>query len=83
MFIAALFAIAGKQKQSKCSILWTDNENMVYISTEVHFNCKEKLKQSFKKWVELENIPSNSKTNATFVDISSEYLDISGNLISH
>lgn len=64
-------------------LLCTDNENMVYISPEIIFNYKEKLKQYFKKCVELENILSNSKTNVTFVDTSSEYLDISGALTSH
>lgn len=61
----------------------TDNENMVYISPEIIFNYKEKLEQYFKKCVELENMMSNSKTNVTFVDTSSEYLDISGAITSH
>lgn len=56
---------------------------MVYISPEIIFNYKEKLKQYFKKCVELENMMSNSKTNITFVDTSSEYLDISGAVTSH
>lgn len=64
-------------------LLCTDNEIMVYISPEIIFNYKEKLKQYFKKCVELENILSNSKANVTFVDTSSEYLDISGALTSH
>lgn len=64
-------------------LLCTDNENMVYISPEIIFNYKEKLKQYFNKYVELENILSNSKANVTFVDTSSEYLDISRALTSH
>lgn len=64
-------------------LLCSDNENMVYISPEIIFNYKEKLKQYFKKCVELENMMSNSKTNVTFVDTSSEYLDISGAVNSH